>query len=243
MANPTQMNDLPGLLRRRGLRTLAVACVLFCGSVTGVLHAQAPPVELELKTMSVGSFHALTAEIDGADERLAFEQFRDLMKEYGGRPKRSKPERTKVEQVIVSSIGGSDPLDVYADFSGRGSTVKVYVWINQRGEFIGEASAERDLDNARSLIQEYALRLRRAAIAEELAGEQKALEKVEKKLRNLERDLDGYERDITRARETIERAEANIVKNAAAQEETKRELEQQAEEVEAVREKLANVRG
>lgn len=225
------------------LRTCVFALLLLLIAQLPQGMAQAPEVALELKTMSEGSFHALTATVAGANDKLAYEEFRDLMKEYGARTKRSKPERAKVEQVIISSIGGTEPLDVYADFSERGSDVKVLLWIKQRGEFLGEASADRDLENATALLQEFGLRLRRAAIEVELDDEEKELDKVERKLRNLERDLEGYERDIERARAAIERAEANIVKNAAAQEETKVELQQQIEEVEAVKQKLAQVRG
>jgi len=200
-------------------------------------------VDLELSGMSEGSFYAFTTEVEGADEKLAYEEFKQLMKEYGGKAKRSKPERTKVEAVTINSIGGTDPLDVFADFSERGSQTKVYLWIKQRGDYLSDDSADRDVDNATALLQEFHLRLRRAAIQQELDEEERQLGRVDKKLRNLERDYAGYERDIERAKAAIERAEANIEKNLAAQDETRNELAQQAEAVEAVKEKLAGVKG
>ena len=229
------------LIRRGGIVTAFLAFLVVA------VPAQRD-VAFELKSMSEGSFTAFTTEVEGADDKLALEEWRKLMKEYGGRGKRSKPERYKVEEVVISSIGGSDPLAVYADFDERGSRTKVYVWIKQRGEFLGEASAERDVENAVSLVEAFGLQLQRAAIQRELDEEEKELEKVERKLRNLERDYDGYTRDIERAKDAIERAEANIeraeaniVKNGEAQEQTKEHLADQQESVEAVRKRLQEV--
>ncbi len=223
--------------------TFALALVLALSMVsTSQVLAQAE-VGMELSSMSEGSFLAFTTEVEGADEKLALNEWRDLMKEYGAKAKRSKPERLKVEEVTINSIGGNDPLSVYADFRERGSQTKVYVWIKHRNEFMSDQSARRDIESAETLLQEYRLRLRRAAINEELSEEQKHLDKVEKKLRNLERDHSSYERDIERAKQAIERAEANIVKNLAAQEETRAELARKAEDVQAVQEKLDNVKG
>lgn len=204
---------------------------------------RAPAIEFELHTMSEGSYTAFVTEVEGADDKLALTEWRDLMKEYGVRPKRSKPERLRADEVVIPSIGGSDPLGVYADFEERGSRVKAVVWIKQRGGFLDETASQRDVDNATALMEEYALRLRRAAINQELEAERRDLERVEKKLRKLEDDLDRYERTIERAREQIEQAEQNIIDNARAQEETQVELDKASESVKAVQRKLDAVKG
>lgn len=207
-----------------------------------VVYAQSP-IEMELSSMSEGSFMAFTTSVEGASEKLAASEWSDLMKEYGGRAKKSKPERYKVEEVTINSIGGNDPLAVFADFNERGSQVKVYVWIRYRGDFLNADASKRDLEASEALVKEFALRLRRAAIEEEIDYEENEFDKIDKKLKNLERDLEGYERDIERAKEAIIRAEANIEKNKAAQEETRSELARQADAVKAVQEKLSNVKG
>lgn len=204
---------------------------------------RAPAVEFELHTMSEGSYTAFVTEVEGADDKLALSEWRDLMREYGVKPKRSKPERVKAEEVVIASIGGSDPLGVYADFEERGSRVKAIVWIKQRDVFLDDASAQRDIDNATALMEEYALRLRRAAINEELTQERRDLERVQKKFRKLEQDLDRYERTIERAKEQIATAEQNIIDNAAAQRETQVEIAKAEEAVKAVQRKLDSVKG
>ena len=204
---------------------------------------RAPAVEFELHTMSEGSYTAFVTEVEGADDKLAQAEWRDLMKEYGVKTKRSKPERLRADDVVIPSIGGSDPLGVFADFEERGSRVKAVVWIKQRGTFLDDAAAQRDVDNATALLEEYALRLRRAAINEELDRERRDHERVEKKLRKLEDDLARYERTIERAREQIAQAEQNIIDNARAQEETQVELAKAAEAVKAVQRKLDGVKG
>ena len=229
---------------------LSVTALALGGVLAGLpgAAAQVPLVDAELRSMSVGSHTAFTTEVEGATEKLAQDAFKDLMKEYGGRAKRSKPERFVVEAVTITSIGGSDPVNVYADFAERGSRTKTYVWFETRGDFLGEASARRDLDAAGDLLTEYANRLRRAAVEAELAAEEKELQAVERKLDKLERDHGGYERDIERARDAIERAqeaivraEENIARNLDEQEETRGAIERQFEDVEAVREKLQEV--
>ena len=207
------------------------------------IFERAPRVEFELHTMSEGSYTAFVTEVEGADDKLALSEWRDLMKEYGVRPKRSKPERLRADEVVIPSIGGSDPLGIFADFEERGSRVKAVVWIKQRGGFLDADGAQRDIDNATALMEEFALRLRRAAINQELEAERRDLERVQKKLRKLEEDLDRYERTIERAREQIATAEQNIVDNARAQEETQVELEKAEESVRAVQRKLDGVKG
>ena len=204
---------------------------------------RAPAVEFELHTMSEGSYTAFVTEVEGADDKLALTEWRDLMKEYGVRPKRSKPERLRADDVVIPSIGGSDPLGVFADFEERGSRVKAVVWIKQRGGFLDETASQRDVDNATALMEEYALRLRRAAINQELEAERRDLERVVKKLEKLESDLERYERTIERAREQIAQAEQNIIDNAREQEETRVELEKAGEAVKAVQRKLDGVKG
>lgn len=234
-------------LRGAPLAPLAIAISFLLLSGASAARAQSA-VASELRSMSEGSQNAFTIEVEGADEKLAYAEWRDLMKEYGGRAKRSKPERARVDEVVITSVGGAEPLAVYVDFSERGSQTKTYLWVKHRGEFLGEGAAERDLAAVGDLMSEYGVRLRRAVVQRELDEENRELEKVERKLKNLERDYAGYERDIERAKAAIERAEAaieraeeNIVKNTAAQEETRDELEQQADDVKAVRSKLEAV--
>ncbi len=205
----------------------------------------AQEVDFELHSMSKGSYPALVTTVEGADDRLAASLWSDLMREYGGKPRRSRPEKYKNEALVISSVGGSDPLNVYADFEERGDDVQVLVWVELKdSQFLDSKSGSTSaVENAIALMQEYALGVRRAAINQELEDEQKKLNKIERKLRNLERDLAGYERDIERAKEAIGRAETNIVKNGQEQEETRVEIERAAANVEAVREKLADVGG
>lgn len=206
------------------------------------------PIHTELRSMSEGSFNAFTTTIVGADKRLAAGEYKALMKEYGAKSRRSKPEALRTEAVVVRSIGGNDPVDVYVDFDERGDDVLVRMWVRQRGEFIGAVSGVRDRAATEDLLTEYALRVRRAAVQRELDAELKEMGRIEKRMAQVERDIARAERDIVQARAAIERAEAAIVRaegqiedGQAATVETQGEMAAQAEAVEAVREKLASV--
>ena len=115
----------------------------------------------ELKSMSLGSYNAYTTTVEGADRKLAAAEWKALMKEYRGKVKRSKPEAYKTEAVIINSIGGCNPVDVFVDFDERGDDVQVRVWVRQRGEFIGPLSAARDVEATEQLLREYHYLLRR----------------------------------------------------------------------------------
>ena len=195
----------------------------------------------ELKSMSLGSYSAFTMTVEGVDDKLASHEWKAFLKEYGAKTKRSKPESYKTEGVRISSIGGANPLDVYADIDERGDDIKMYVWINSRGTFLDDKSAAGDVEAAKNLLREFALMLRRAGIQEELAAEQKELEKVQKRLDLLARDIARSERDIENAKRTIEKAEADIARDQAAAAETEAALAKQNEAVQAVADKLAAV--
>ena len=245
---------LPALASWRVLATAALGAVSVCGPVSGTAQSTIA-VSTELRGMSLGSFNSFNATVEGASEKLAVAEYKALMKEYGAKTKRSKPEKLKTEAVVIRSIGGSDPVDVYVDFDQRGGDVLVRMWVRQRGEFVGPVSAQRDVAATEDLLEEYALRVRRAAVQRELDVELKEMAKLEKAMSHIERDIAHAERDIERAERdivnahaAIERAEAAIVRaegqieaGQSATVDTQAEMATQAEAVEAVREKLASV--
>lgn len=217
--------------------TRVLTLLTFCFAST-LLFAQTE-VAFELKSMSLGPYDGLTTTVAGADEKLAQNVWRDLMKQYGGKVKRSKPEKFKVEGIFIDGIGGADGLNVYAMFEEQGEAVKTTVWISERGDFISSASADRDVERFNALLTEYGQILCVESIQQDLDVEQKSLDKVEKDLTQLERAHKGYLDDIERAKKAIEQAEKRIIENERDQEKTRVELEQATEAVKAVQALLA----
>ena len=195
-------------------------------------------MSFELRSMSNGSRPALTVVIPDASEKLALAEWRKLMKSYDAKVKRSKPERARSEGVVIRSIGGSDPIDLYADFSARGSEVKVYVWMRHRGLFLSEESAVRDVEQAAALLDEFALQVQRASVQQQLDDEARTLKQLEKRLASLESKHRSHENAIARAERAIIEAREAIVTNLEDQATTQSEIERQTEEVEAVRRRL-----
>lgn len=260
-ARPVPARAPASPLRETGLRAAVVAgawwWVLATAGLTlpavalpAVARAQEgrPSVLTEQRSMSEGSQTAFVTTVTGGSEKLAAAEWKALMREYGGKAKRGKPEALRTEAVVIRSIGGSEPVDTYVDFDDRGDDVLVRLWVRHRGDFVGEASAERDVAATEDLLREYHLRVRRAVVQRELDGEERELARLERRLTQIERDVARAERDIERARDAIERAEAAIVRaegqiadGQVATEETQAAMAAQAEAVEAVREKLAGV--
>ena len=162
------------------------------------------------------------------------------MKQYGGKCKRSKPEKFKTEAIFIDGIGGEDGLDVYAMFEEQGEAVKTTVWISERGDFISGESADRDVERFNALMTEYGQILCVESIQQDLDVEQKSLDKVEKELTQLEKAHKGYLSDIERAKKAIETAEKKIKENEKDQENTRKELEQATDAVKAVEALLAD---
>ncbi len=206
-------------------------------------------VQSELKSMSQGSYNAFSTTVEGADRKLAAAVWKDLVKEYGGKVKRSKPEAYKTEAVVVRSIGGSDPVDLFVDFDERGDDVLTRVWVRYRGDFIGPLSARRDVAATESLLTEYHVLLRRAVVSEEVAAEQKQMERLERDLADIakniaraERDIENARRDIEQANATIARAEGDIATGEANTIETQSAIAKQVEALQAVQAKLALIK-
>lgn len=217
--------------------TRGLALLSFCLATT-LLCAQTD-VNFELKSMSLGPYEGMTTTVAGADEKLAQSCWRDLMKQYGGKCKKSKPEKFKTEGVFIDGIGGADGLNVYAMFEEQGEAVKTTVWMSERGNFITDADSDRDVERFKALMREYGQTLCSESIQQDLDAEQKSMDKVERDLTQLERAHQGYLDDIERAKKAIEQAEMRIEKNEAAQEETRLELEKATDAVKAVQALLA----
>ena len=192
---------------------------------------------VELRSMSEGSFEAFSTDIEGASAKLAEEEWKDFIKEYGGKVKRSKPEKFKAEAVILNSVAGANPVDVFADFDERGKTVKVWVWFKTRDEFMGRGSTQRDQEAITQLLADFNLRVRKAEVQKEIEAEQRELDKLNSELDKLARDLARYEQNIEKAKEAIQKNEADIESNKSKTAETKQALEQQSETLKAVQEK------
>ncbi len=200
-------------------------------------------VNQELKSMSLGSYPSFSVTVEEADEKLAVEQWKTYLKEYGAKTKKSKPESLKAEGVTINSIGGANLLNVYTDFEQRGTELKVYLWVSEGGDFISSSSNLEDVEAIENLLREFALLLRRAAVTKELTVEQKELEVFQKKLDGLAKDIVRSEKEIEAARKTITKAEAAIERDRASSVTTQAEIDKQTEAVKVVAEKLAGIQG
>jgi len=221
-------------------RTHALTLLVLC-FVTTLLAAQTE-VTFDVKSMSLGPFDCLTTSVTGADEKLAHKEWRDLMKEYRGKCKRSKPEKFKTEGITIDGIGGADVLNVYAMFEQQGSSLKTTVWLSERGDFLNPSSSARDVTRFKALVTEYSEKLCISSIKEDLEAEQKTLKKVKKDLDQIESAHIGYLKDIEDAKKAIETAEKRIIENEKKKQETLVELEVAEEAVKAVELHLAGGR-
>jgi peptidoglycan hydrolase CwlO-like protein len=214
---------------------------------TGTISAQA--VFEENKNMSHGNKNALYVDVEGADKKIAEKAIQDLLKEYGKVKKNRKAKEFYAEEILIPSIGGSQPLHVFTKIEEMGNQSRLYMWVYDGQDFISSEDNEEAVSGVESVLQDYFVKARRAAIQEEVDYEEDNLKDREKELNKLERDNENlhkniakWEKEIEERHRKIEQAQADIEQNLLDQEDKSDEIMSQKEVVSMTIQKMNDVK-
>jgi DNA repair exonuclease SbcCD ATPase subunit len=210
--------------------------LVFAGS--NILSAQ---VSSQRMSMSRGSNDALILELPTADEKLVSKLWPDWLKEnYEVRTKKVK--KTKGEQQSLNfsipgvSAGGN--VDMYSMVRTSGGGSELIVWIATTDGYLSpELGSGRYLE-AEKMLMRYALAVSRTQIEMQIEEEEKTLKDMEKELERVTKEKEKLENDIVEAERAIEKARADIETNLGDQDNKRREIEAQIEQIEATKRKL-----
>ena len=220
------------------MRKFILLFTLLVGSITFITAQTVTEIN---KSMSLGKQSAFQIDIDGADEDLTEDVWKDFIKDYGKSKRNKKAREYYSVETRIPLISGANNVDVYVRFDERVNMTTVTLWVDMGESFVNSDEYPKEAQGAEEFITNFYLAVKKEAIEEEMKVQDKVLNKLEKELRKLEKKNTGYHKDIEKAKEKIDKAEKNIEQNLADQEDQRMTIEQQKKVIEEIIERLNNL--
>jgi hypothetical protein len=187
-----------------------------------------------------GKNPALVVSIYEATVDEVGSKWKSLMKSY--KAKVDMKDEVFADNAVISAINDNNTIDIYAKIEkvNDGET-KITVAFNLGGAFLSSSVNKDKFNEAKRLLNDFAIKTTKEAIAGLRKAEERKLgdlqdeqHDLEKKQERLASSIDDYKQKIVDYNAKIKEAEENTAKNKADQEKKKQEIGVQSKVVESV---------
>ena len=203
----------------------------------GISHA--PSVKEGVMDMSEGAQSGFSVLLPNTNKKTVQKLWKELLKDYGSKPKKVKKTESVAAGARISSISGAGEIDVYSQIDEQGDDVAMVVWFDMGdGKWLNSRDYPNSYEDAERLIEKFGINVKKEGVIQELESEEKYLKKTENELEKLIKKKEKLEKDIENYKKKIEKAEEDIKNNISAQEETKGTIEEQKMKVGEVNKRL-----
>lgn len=168
-------------------------------------------------------------------------EWKSLMKDYKSEKVSSKDGVTADNIVIPSITDGT--MDVYARAEKiKDNEVKFIVAFDLGGAYLSSSlNNSKAYSEASRMLNDFARKTSKNAVAEKLKDAQKALDKLKDQQKELEEKNSDLKKDIENYKDKIKKAEDDIADNKNNQEKKKAEIESQRKLVDEIAIKEKNI--
>lgn len=188
-----------------------------------------------------GNNNALVVTIYEASPDDIEKEWKSKMKDFDAKVS-SKDGGHFGDNAMIKSMG-TNFIDIYsrAEKVKQGET-KLIVAFDLGGAYLSSSQHGAQFQEAKKIVQEFAVKMTRESIADQVKAAQKVHEKLVDQHQDLIKDQKNLEEDIVEYKAKIKKAEEDIVKNKSEQEKKKAEAEAQKKVVDAIiqKEKAVN---
>jgi hypothetical protein len=189
------------------MRKLAIVLLILIQC--SITIAQNIEVSNVVEKIAGGEKDAISATIYQSSEQLVKKEWKSLMK--GLRSEKVTVKREIfADNAFVSGIS-NNTVDIYAKVEGLGNgSIKLVAAFDLGGVFL--SPSHEGFKHAQKILHDFAVKLTRMGIEEELKDKEKELAKGVKELENLKKDNDRLHQNIDRSNRMIEEEKNNIEK-------------------------------
>ena len=217
-----------------------------------VLQSQTYEIRVTESREQIGSGNnnALTVIVYEAEYEDVEKAWKSQIRDY----KSEKVELSKhtffADNVAIKEMG-TGTLDIYTNFAYKkeNKSTRMVVACDLGVGYLNSMDHRERYEVMKKIIYDFAVRLTKEAISEQVKTVNKALEKLIDKQNDLEKDKKNMEERINSDKEKIQKAQADIrknedsiTKNMKEQEEQKKLIDGQKRVVDDVKRKLESVR-
>lgn len=165
--------------------------------------------------------------------------WRELMKEYDGKVKKSK--RDLISSSTMIPLFGSTPQNIYfRTYELNDSTSKIIVAIEVGTDYIDPSSAKGEA--AKSFIRTFAFDHSKTKTNAKLESKERENNQLTSKKRQLVREKEKLEKNLKKWKESIEEAELKLKENIADQEKIDAAIIKSEEAVKTTQSELNSIR-
>ncbi len=160
---------------------------------------------------------------------------------FGSRPKYNRKMKTYVALQANAPALASGPVDLVSRTSQIGEDVAFSLSVNTLAPFMSVAQVGRKGGNAPTVLEDFALEVRREKIRMQIEDEEKNLRQMEGTLRQLKNANLRYHKEIELAQQRILRAKENIQQNEKDQVTAADQIKAQHKLLDAVKKQLSQL--
>lgn len=202
-------------------------------------------------SMSAGSNNALIIDLEYTDTEKVLDEFEKYVEDFKAKAKKKKGE-IFADNAQVKSIGGNNTIDIYAKADKGEMKSILTVWFDLGGAYLSSKTHAEKYVEAEKWLKEFAKRMVKKGIEDELKAEQKKTElladeqksllkekeKLDRSIVDGEKEIKEMEAKIAQTKLNIEKAKQDIITNLDKQKVKATDLEKQKESVKKVEAKL-----
>jgi hypothetical protein len=201
------------------------------------------------ESIGSGNNHAMTVTIYEAEYEDVEKEWKKLIKDYKSEKVKLSDHSFFADNVVIKEIS-TGTIDMYTNFSYKkdDKATRMIVACDLGVGYLNSSDHKDQYNIMKKIVYDFALKITKEAIEEQLKTVNKALKKLEEKQSDLEKDKKDMEQNIVNDKERIKKAEEDIkknedgiVKNVKEQEDQKKLIEGQKKVVEEVKKKLDGV--
>ncbi len=187
-----------------------------------------------------GKNPALVVSIYEATIEEAGSRWKSLMKD--NKAKVSMNDEIFADNAVIKEINDNNTIDIYAKFEKvNDHEIKLTVAFNLGGAFLSSSMNKEKFNEAKKIVNDFAIKTTKEAIAGMRKAEEKKLANMQDEQRDLEKkqeklasNIEDYKQKIEEYKQKIKEAEENTTKNKAEQEKKKQEIVVQSKTVEGI---------
>ena len=161
--------------------------------------------------------------------------------QLGSTAKYNRKTREFVAAQAKAPAIASGPVNLMSRSSQMGADVHFTLVVDAQSSFLNTGLTPRRASNAQSLLEDFALEVRREKIRMQVEEEEKNLKRMESSLQQLKNANVRYHREIEMAQQRIARANENIQQNEKDQVTAADQIKAQAKLLEAVKKQLSQL--
>ena len=214
--------------------------IVILSSIAIVSYADKVKVSESRENIGGGNNNALVITIYEANPDDVLKEFKSIMKDYNA--KVSNKDGVLFGDNAVIKKMGNNTIDIWAKVDKvKDGESKLVVAFDLGGAFLNSSDHKEQFKVAKEIVENFAIKMQKDAIQEQLNIASKLLEKETDQQKDLEKKNSDLKDDIKNYQEKIKKAEDDIKKNEDDQVKKKAEMATQQKVVDGIKEKLKAV--